>query len=183
MPIRFYVCSAFTHRMATQHQSGEGVVYFWGTSMQWRLAINQVGPFFDDDENNDWDATAIFVPSGSQAPPTDGNWRPTSMSDGPCICEDEPPTISMCTNSSCDSELHVTGMIGSQATGNGKYVHAKQHEGKPLYEQIGGDSIIFWDDFWMMNTTGKRTFLSPTTALPPLGQWTTRGQRSRKRMG
>ena len=67
-----------------------------------------------------------------------------------------------------------------ESQGNGQYAYTKDHNAKPFYRQIGGDSVIYFDAFWRINTnsnsTSQQTFIAPTSPLPPVGQWVTEGR-------
>ncbi|CAE7853498.1 traf6-b, partial [Symbiodinium necroappetens] len=71
----------------------------------------------------------------------------------------------------------VSEMGPTQSQGNGQYAYTEDHNAKPFYRQIGGDSIIYFDVTWHINTlsnsTDRATFIAPTSPLPPLGQWVT----------
>ncbi|CAE6915871.1 nphp3 [Symbiodinium sp. CCMP2592] len=148
---------------------GVGFIYFWGSSGQWRLSDRHLNETQTD--------TANYVPLGTATPPTEGDWVLSELWGGPCLCEDEPPNISVCHEQTCEGDLIVSevGLLESQ--GNGQYAYTEDHNAKPFYRQIGGDSVIYFDVSWRINTqsnsTDRQTFIAPTSPLPPVGQWVT----------
>ena len=54
------------------------------------------------DQNDTQTDTANYVPPGAATPPTEGDWVLSELWGGPCVCEDEPPNISVCHEQKCE---------------------------------------------------------------------------------
>ncbi|CAE7353666.1 traf6-b [Symbiodinium sp. CCMP2456] len=169
----YHLAGRYGERPFYTKSVGVGFIYFWGVSSQWRLS----------DQLNDTleEVDMGYAPLVHAAtPPTEGDWVLKDPFAGPCTCQDEPPNISVCHEPTCEGDLMVSEMGPTQSQGNGQYAYTEDHNAKPFYRQIGGDSIIYFDVTWHINTlsnsTDRATFIAPTSPLPPLGQWVTEGR-------
>lgn len=74
----------------------------------------------------------------------------------------------------------ITGAGGVGAVVNGSYRQAGEHEGRPMYRQVGGESVLFFRGFWKLNDTTRTcvwrySVPDATGEKPPTGPWTTYG--------
>lgn len=81
-------------------------------------------------------------------------------------------------------DILVQGAGGYGRAVNGRYRAQGQHNGRPLYRQIGGSSVMYYfPHMWRLNDedslSGWYYSREDTALLPPQGQWTTVGYQGR----
>jgi len=79
-----------------------------------------------------------------------------------------------------DDEIIVSGAGGRGARTNGEYKRIGMHNGRPLFQMVGGHSIIYFNRLWKISSGNTRGWYysqpQPDASQgPPLGAWTTDG--------
>lgn len=79
-----------------------------------------------------------------------------------------------------DDEIIVSGAGGRGARTNGEYKRIGMHNGRPLFQMVGGHSIIYFNRLWKISSGNTRGWYysqphSDASQGPPLGTWTTDG--------
>jgi hypothetical protein len=67
-------------------------------------------------------------------------------------------------------DVIVTGAGGIGAAVNGRYSKVGMHNGKPKFQQMQGNSFIFFEGVWKMNEAYESS--ASNVGEPPLGAWT-----------
>lgn len=128
-----------------------GAVYF---DAQWKIGLHGV---------EDW---VYCHPDESLSQPPSSRWRGSEAS------EEGSGSVSIC------SVPQVLVVANGSPMMNGRYARAEDLNGKPKFRQVGGSSVLQFEDGWKMKGAemSEHSYYHPDdVALPPTGDWSAVG--------